>query len=158
MHAGVYTHIYAHIYTHARGYPQPTLPTYHASLKHESTSPKSKILYETLFTHTLTHTHAHAHIHTHTHTRTQMHTCTHKHTHIHTHTHIRTHTHTHTMYMYINTHTHVHTILQESIKLIILSKVSNHLQVINFVPQQQAWIVERFGRYLKTLEPVRLTL
>ena len=29
------------------------------------------------------------------------------------------------------------------------------LQVINFVPQQQAWIVERFGRYLKTLSPVK---
>ena len=29
-------------------------------------------------------------------------------------------------------------------------------QVINFVPQQQAWIVERFGRYLKTLEPVSI--
>ena len=28
------------------------------------------------------------------------------------------------------------------------------LQVLNFVPQQQAWIVERFGRYLKTLDPV----
>ena len=27
-------------------------------------------------------------------------------------------------------------------------------QVLNFVPQQQAWIVERFGRYLKTLNPV----
>ena len=25
--------------------------------------------------------------------------------------------------------------------------------IINFVPQQQAWIVERFGRYLKTLQP-----
>lgn len=25
--------------------------------------------------------------------------------------------------------------------------------VINFVPQQQAWIVERFGKYLKTLNP-----
>lgn len=25
--------------------------------------------------------------------------------------------------------------------------------VINFVPQQQAWIVERFGKYLKTLSP-----
>lgn len=27
-------------------------------------------------------------------------------------------------------------------------------QLINFVPHQQAYIVERFGRYLKTLEPV----
>lgn len=26
--------------------------------------------------------------------------------------------------------------------------------VINFVPQQQAWVVERFGKYLKTLQPV----
>ena len=26
--------------------------------------------------------------------------------------------------------------------------------VINFVPQQQAWIVERFGKYLRTLQPV----
>jgi regulator of protease activity HflC (stomatin/prohibitin superfamily) len=25
--------------------------------------------------------------------------------------------------------------------------------IINFVPQQEAWIVERFGRYVKTLEP-----
>ncbi len=26
--------------------------------------------------------------------------------------------------------------------------------IINFVPQQQAWVVERFGRYLKILQPV----
>ena len=26
--------------------------------------------------------------------------------------------------------------------------------VINFVPQQQAWVVERFGKYLRTLQPV----
>jgi hypothetical protein len=25
--------------------------------------------------------------------------------------------------------------------------------LINFVPQQQAWVVERFGKYLKTLQP-----
>ena len=31
-------------------------------------------------------------------------------------------------------------------------------QVINFVPQQQAWIVERFGKYLRTLEPVSIAL
>lgn len=28
--------------------------------------------------------------------------------------------------------------------------------LINFVPQQQAWVVERFGRYLRTLQPVRM--
>jgi hypothetical protein len=28
--------------------------------------------------------------------------------------------------------------------------------LINFVPQQQAWVVERFGKYLKTLQPVRI--
>lgn len=28
------------------------------------------------------------------------------------------------------------------------------LQVVNFVPQQQAWVVERFGKYLRTLQPV----
>lgn len=27
-----------------------------------------------------------------------------------------------------------------------------------FVPQQEAWIVERMGKYLKVLEPVRLSL
>ena len=26
--------------------------------------------------------------------------------------------------------------------------------IINFVPQQQAWVVERFGKYLTTLQPV----
>ena len=26
--------------------------------------------------------------------------------------------------------------------------------IINFVPQQQAWVVERFGKFLKTLQPV----
>lgn len=31
-------------------------------------------------------------------------------------------------------------------------------QVVNFVPQQQAWIVERFGKYLRTLEPVSIEL
>ena len=25
---------------------------------------------------------------------------------------------------------------------------------INFVPQQEAWIIERMGKYLKTLSPV----
>ena len=28
-------------------------------------------------------------------------------------------------------------------------------QGINFVPQQEAWVVERFGRFYRVLEPVR---
>ena len=30
-------------------------------------------------------------------------------------------------------------------------------QVINFVPQQEAWVVERFGKFQTILEPVRRT-
>ena len=30
----------------------------------------------------------------------------------------------------------------------------NYYQVINFVPQQEAWVIERFGRFSRVLEPV----
>lgn len=30
--------------------------------------------------------------------------------------------------------------------------------IINFVPQQEAWVIERMGRYVKTLSPVNTFL
>ena len=37
--------------------------------------------------------------------------------------------------------------------LFVTTCCSSRPQVINFVPQQEAWVVERFGRFLRVLEP-----
>ena len=64
------------------------------------------------------------------------------------------------VYLYTLQHSYMYMLLlkvllhHSSSKQIFWWKLQFSLQVIKFVPQQEAWIIERFGKYHKTLMPV----